>query len=147
MVAGKLRAVVCTSSLDLGVDWGDVDLVINVGAPKGASRLLQRIGRSNHRLDEPSQAVLVPANRFEVLECRAAIDAVAENAQDTPPLRTGALDVLAQHILGRAVGAPFLADELLCRSTHGGALRGARARRFRRRGRFRRHRRLRAQGL
>ena len=112
MVAGKLRAVVCTSSLDLGVDWGDVDLVINVGAPKGASRLLQRIGRSNHRLDEPSQAVLVPANRFEVLECRAAIDAIAENAQDTPPLRTGALDVLAQHILGRAVGAPFLADEL-----------------------------------
>ncbi len=112
MVAGKLRAVVCTSSLDLGIDWGDVDLVINVGAPKGASRLLQRIGRSNHRLDEPSQAVLVPANRFEVLECRSAIDAVAENAQDTPPLRTGALDVLAQHILGRAVGAPFLSDEL-----------------------------------
>jgi ATP-dependent helicase Lhr and Lhr-like helicase len=112
MAAGRLRAVVCTSSLDLGVDWGDVDLVINVGAPKGSSRLLQRIGRSNHRLDEPSEAVLVPANRFEVLECRAAIDAVTENAQDTPPLRTGALDVLAQHILGRAVGAPFLADEL-----------------------------------
>jgi ATP-dependent Lhr-like helicase len=112
MAAGKLCAVVCTSSLDLGVDWGDVDLVINVGAPKGCSRLLQRIGRSNHRLDEPSEAVLVPANRFEVLECRAAIDAVAENAQDTPPLRTGALDVLAQHILGRAVGAPFLGDEL-----------------------------------
>jgi ATP-dependent helicase Lhr and Lhr-like helicase len=112
MTRGKLRAVVCTSSLDLGVDWGDVDLVINVGAPKGCSRLLQRIGRSNHRLDEPSEAVLVPANRFEVLECRAAIDAVAENAQDTPPLRTGALDVLAQHILGRAVGEPFLADEL-----------------------------------
>ncbi|HTQ83617.1 MAG TPA: ligase-associated DNA damage response DEXH box helicase [Pseudolabrys sp.] len=112
MTRGKLRAVVCTSSLDLGVDWGDVDLVINVGAPKGCSRLLQRIGRSNHRLDEPSEAVLVPANRFEVLECRAAIDAVAENAQDTPPLRTGGLDVLAQHILGRAVGAPFLADDL-----------------------------------
>ena len=112
MTRGQLRAVVCTSSLDLGVDWGDVDLVINVGAPKGASRLMQRIGRSNHRLDEPSEAVLVPANRFEVLECRAAIDAVAENAQDTPPLRTGALDVLAQHVLGRAVGAPFLADEL-----------------------------------
>jgi len=112
MSAGKLRAVVCTSSLDLGVDWGDVDLVVNIGAPKGSSRILQRIGRSNHRLDEPSEAVLVPANRFEVLECRAAIDAVAENAQDTPPLRTGALDVLAQHILGRAVGAPFLSDEL-----------------------------------
>jgi ATP-dependent helicase Lhr and Lhr-like helicase len=112
MSAGKLRAVVCTSSLDLGVDWGDVDLVINIGAPKGSSRLMQRVGRSNHRLDEPSKAVLVPANRFEVLECRAAIDAVAENAQDTPPLRTGALDVLAQHILGRACGEPFLADDL-----------------------------------
>jgi ATP-dependent Lhr-like helicase len=112
MAKGKLRAVVCTASLDLGVDWGDVDLVINVGAPKGCSRLMQRIGRSNHRLDEPSEAVLVPANRFEVLECRAAIEAVAENAQDTPPLRVGALDVLAQHILGRAVGAPFLSDEL-----------------------------------
>lgn len=112
MAAGKLRAVVCTSSLDLGIDWGDVDLVVNIGAPKGSSRLLQRIGRANHRLDEPSKAVLVPSNRFEVLECTAAIDAVAENAQDTPPLRTGALDVLAQHVLGRAVGEPFLSDEL-----------------------------------
>ena len=112
MAAGKLRGVVCTSSLDLGVDWGDVDLVINVGAPKGSSRLMQRIGRANHRLDEPSRAVLVPANRFEVLECAVAIDAIAENAQDTPPLRTGALDVLAQHVLGRACGEPFLADEL-----------------------------------
>ena len=75
MAAGKLRGVVCTSSLDLGVDWGDVDLVINIGAPKGASRLMQRIGRANHRIDEASRAVLVPANRFEVLECAVAIDA------------------------------------------------------------------------
>jgi ATP-dependent Lhr-like helicase len=112
MAAGKLRGVVCTSSLDLGVDWGDVDLVINIGAPKGASRLMQRIGRANHRLDEASRAVLVPANRFEVLECRVAIDAVRENAQDTPPLRSGALDVLAQHVLGCACGVPFLSDEL-----------------------------------
>ena len=112
MATGRLRAVVCTSSLDLGVDWGDVDLVINVGAPKGASRLLQRIGRANHRMDEPSKGVLVPANRFEVLECRAALDAVAENAQDTPASRVGALDVLAQHVLGCACAAPFLADEL-----------------------------------
>ncbi|MGM4920501.1 ligase-associated DNA damage response DEXH box helicase [Tardiphaga sp. 813_E8_N1_3] len=112
MSAGKLRGVVCTSSLDLGVDWGDVDLVINVGAPKGASRLMQRIGRANHRIDEASRAVLVPANRFEVLECRVAIDAVAENAQDTPPLRTGSLDVLAQHVLGCACGTPFRADDL-----------------------------------
>ena len=112
MAAGRLQAVVCTSSLDLGVDWGDVDLVVNIGAPKGCSRLMQRIGRANHRFDEASRAVLVPANRFEVLECRVAIDAIAENAQDTPPLRTGALDVLAQHVLGCACGEPVLADEL-----------------------------------
>src|SRR6202042_2851644 len=112
MAAGKLRGVVCTSSLDLGVDWGDVDLVINIGAPKGSSRLMQRIGRANHRIDEASRAVLVPANRFEVLECRVAIDAIAENAQDTPPLRIGALDVLAQHVLGCACGEPFVADAL-----------------------------------
>src|SRR5437763_1167910 len=67
MSEGRLRAVVATSSLDLGVDWGDIDLVINVGAPKGASRLLQRIGRANHRMEEPSEGVLIPANRFEVL--------------------------------------------------------------------------------
>ncbi len=112
MAAGRLRGVVCTSSLDLGIDWGDIDLVINVGAPKGASRIMQRIGRANHRLDEPSRAVLIPANRFEVLECRAAIDAIAENAQDTPPLRIGSLDVLAQHVMGCACGEPFLSDEL-----------------------------------
>ncbi|MFH1556005.1 MAG: helicase-related protein, partial [Pseudomonadota bacterium] len=112
MAAGKLKGVVCTSSLDLGIDWGDVDQVVNVGAPKGSSRLMQRIGRANHRLDEPSKAVLVPANRFEVLECRAALEAVKAGGQDTPPERTGALDVLAQHILGMACAAPFSADAL-----------------------------------
>jgi ATP-dependent helicase Lhr and Lhr-like helicase len=112
MADGRLRAVVATSSLDLGVDWGDVDLVINVGAPKGASRLLQRIGRANHRMDEPSKGVLIPANRFEVLECIAALGAIAVNAQDTPAARIGALDVLAQHVLGSACGEAFLADEL-----------------------------------
>ena len=112
MVAGKLRAVVCTSTLDLGIDWGDVDLVINVGAPKGASRLAQRIGRANHRLDEPSKALLVPANRFEVVECQAALEAAEEGAQDTPPSRPGALDVLAQHVLGMACSEPFDPDAL-----------------------------------
>lgn len=112
MAAGRLKAVVCTSSLDLGIDWGDVDLVLNVGAPKGASRLMQRIGRANHRLDEPSRAVLVPANRFEVLECRAALEAVKAGAQDTEPLRRGALDVLAQHVLGTACAGPFDEDAL-----------------------------------
>ena len=112
MAEGRLRAVVCTSTLDLGIDWGDVDLVVNVGAPKGASRIMQRIGRSNHRMDEPSKAYLVPANRFEILECRAALDAVHEAAQDTPDARQGALDVLCQHILGMACAEPFRADEL-----------------------------------
>ncbi|WP_454914736.1 ligase-associated DNA damage response DEXH box helicase [Xanthobacter sediminis] len=117
MAAGRLKAVVATSSLDLGIDWGDVDLVVNVGAPKGSSRLMQRIGRANHRLDEPSRAVLVPANRFEVLECRAALEAVRAGAQDTPPERTGALDVLAQHVLGMACAAPFDADRLFAEVT------------------------------
>jgi ATP-dependent Lhr-like helicase len=112
MAAGGLRAVVCTSTLDLGIDWGDVDLVINVGAPKGASRLTQRIGRANHRLDEPSKALLVPSNRFEVLECRAALDAAYAGEQDVALNRTGSLDVLAQHVMGMACQAPFLPDDL-----------------------------------
>jgi ATP-dependent Lhr-like helicase len=117
MADNVLRAVVATSTLDLGIDWGDVDLVVHVGAPKGASRLAQRIGRANHRMDEPSRAILVPANRFEVLECRAALEANYLGAQDTPPLIDGALDVLAQHVLGCACGAPFVADELYAEVT------------------------------
>ncbi len=112
MGSGSLRAIVATSTLDLGIDWGDVDLVVHVGAPKGASRLAQRIGRSNHRMDEPSEAILVPANRFEVLECRAAVEANYLGAQDTPPISAGALDVLAQHVLGSACAEPFGEDEL-----------------------------------
>ncbi len=112
MAAGKLRAVVATSTLDLGIDWGDIDLVIHIGAPKGASRLLQRIGRANHRLDEPSRAILVPGNRFEVLECRAALEAAEAGAQDAVLSRSGALDVLAQHVLGMACAAPFEPQKL-----------------------------------
>ncbi|HEX2839772.1 ligase-associated DNA damage response DEXH box helicase [Hyphomicrobium sp.] len=112
MAEGKLRAVVATSTLDLGIDWGDVDLVVNVGAPKGASRLMQRIGRANHRLDEPSTALLVPANRFEVLECRAALEAAKAGEQDAVTFRSGALDVLAQHVLGMACHGPFSPDAL-----------------------------------
>src|SRR5215472_587335 len=112
MTKGTLRAVVCTSTLDLGIDWGEVDKVICVGAPKGAARLVQRIGRANHRLDEPSQALLVPANRFEVLECEAARDAVMAGELDTERLKKGSLDVLAQHVLGSACSTPFDADAL-----------------------------------
>ena len=112
MTRGDLRAVVCTSTLDLGIDWGDVDLVIQMGAPKGASRLTQRIGRANHRMNEPSSALLVPANRMEVLECIAAKQAIEEGALDGDPPRKGALDVLAQHILGMACAGPFHPDDL-----------------------------------
>ena len=112
MADGRLRAVVCTSTLDLGIDWGDVDRVIHVGAPKGSSRLLQRIGRSNHRLDEPSEALLVPSNRFEVLECAAALQAAKVNAQDTDYPAVLKFDVLAQHVMGRACAGPFHADQL-----------------------------------
>ncbi len=112
MAAGKLRAVVATSSLDLGIDWAAVDLVVQVGAPKGSARLLQRIGRANHQLDQPSRALLVPANRFEVLECRAALEAVAARSLDGDPPRPGGLDVLSQHILGTACAGPFAADRL-----------------------------------
>lgn len=112
MAAGKLRAVVATSSLDLGIDWGDVDLVVQVGAPKGAARLLQRIGRANHRLEEPSKAVLVPANRFEVLECLAAREAVEEGALDGGAIAPGGLDVLAQHLTGIACAGPFDAEQI-----------------------------------
>ncbi|HEX5326755.1 MAG TPA: ligase-associated DNA damage response DEXH box helicase [Acetobacteraceae bacterium] len=112
MADGRLRAVVATSSLDLGIDWGGVDQVIQLGAPKGVSRLLQRVGRANHRMDEPSRAFLVPANRFEVLECEAAMLGVAARELDGDPPRPGGLDVLAQHLLGLACSAPFLPDEV-----------------------------------
>ncbi|HET7710123.1 MAG TPA: ligase-associated DNA damage response DEXH box helicase [Sphingomicrobium sp.] len=113
MAAGKLRALVATASLDLGIDWGDIDLVIQMGAPKGSSRLLQRIGRANHRLDEPSKGIIVPGNRFEYLEARAALDAIDDGELDPEGFRPGALDVLAQHILGVACAAPFAEEALL----------------------------------
>lgn len=112
MAAGALRAVVATSSLDLGIDWGDVDLVVQMGAPKGASRLLQRIGRANHRLDAPSRAVLVPGNRFELIECLAAREAVLAHDLDGGGIARGGLDVLAQHITGVACSGPFDAEAL-----------------------------------
>ena len=112
MARGELRAVVCTSTLDLGIDWGDVDLVIQLAAPKGASRLVQRIGRANHRLDEPSRALMVPASRFEMLECQAAREAVAENAFDWEPHHIGTLDTLAQHVMGVACSEPFELEAL-----------------------------------
>ena len=112
MTEGQLRAVVCTGSLDLGIDWGDVDLVIQVGAPKNVKRLIQRIGRANHRYNAPSKALLVPANRFEVVECVAALEAAKAHDLDGDPRGAGPLDVLCQHILIRACAGPFDEREL-----------------------------------
>jgi ATP-dependent Lhr-like helicase len=112
MVRGDLRAIVCTGSLDLGIDWGDVDLVIQIGAPKNVKRLIQRIGRANHRYNAPSKAVLVPANRFEVVECVAALEAAKEHDLDGDPKGAGPRDVLCQHILIAACSAPFDATDL-----------------------------------
>lgn len=112
MVRGELRAIVCTGSLDLGIDWGDVDLVIQIGAPKNVKRLVQRIGRANHRYNAPSKALLVPANRFEVVECVAALEAVRAGALDGDPRGPGPRDVLCQHILITASAGPFDATDL-----------------------------------
>jgi ATP-dependent Lhr-like helicase len=112
MAAGKIRSVVATAALELGIDWGDVDLVIQVAAPKGVSRLLQRVGRSNHRLDVPSRAFLVPANRFEALECRAALTAIENGQLDGEAPSPGSLDVVAQHILSCACAEPVHPDAL-----------------------------------
>lgn len=113
MAEGRLRGLVATASLDLGVDWGNVDCVIQMGAPKGSSRLMQRIGRANHRLDEPSEAIIVPGNRFEYLEAQGAIDAIAEGMRDGDTFRPGGLDVLAQHVMACACAAPFDESALL----------------------------------
>ncbi|MEO0914920.1 MAG: DEAD/DEAH box helicase, partial [Pseudomonadota bacterium] len=112
MVAGNLKAIVCTGSLDLGIDWGDVDLVIQIGAPKNIKRLVQRIGRAGHRYNTPSRALLVPANRFEVVECRAALEAVNAGDLDRTVKNDGPLDVLCQHILLRACSGPFSEEDL-----------------------------------
>ncbi|WP_282153567.1 ligase-associated DNA damage response DEXH box helicase [Ruegeria atlantica] len=112
MVRGDLRAIVCTGSLDLGIDWGDVDLVIQIGAPKNVKRLVQRIGRANHRYNAPSKALLVPANRFEVVECVAALEAAKAHDLDGEPRGPGPRDVLCQHMLIAATAGPFDADAL-----------------------------------
>ena len=113
MADGKLRGLVATASLDMGIDWGNVDLVIQMGAPKGSSRLLQRIGRANHRMDEPSKGMIVPGNRFEYLEARAALDAIDDGELDPEIFRPGTLDVLAQHVLAVACAGPFEEKALL----------------------------------
>ncbi len=115
VAAGSIRAVVTTSALELGVDWGNVQRVIQVGAPKGVSRLLQRIGRSNHRLNEPSEALLVPANRFEVLECDTAIRAIEKGQLDGEPFIRGSLDVIPQFIVNTLCSRAAKPDDIFQR--------------------------------
>ena len=124
MVRGDLRAIVCTGTLDLGIDWGDVDLIIQIGAPKNVKRLVQRIGRANHRYNAPSKAILVPANRFEVVECVAALEAVKRHALDGDPKGPGPRDVLCQHILIRACAGPVTAEALFAEVRTVGAYAG-----------------------
>lgn len=121
MVRGDLRAIVCTGTLDLGIDWGDIDLVIQIGAPKNVKRLVQRIGRANHHYNAPSKALLVPANRFEVVECVAALEAAKAHDLDGDPRGAGPRDVLCQHILIAACAGPFNADDLFAQVTSVGA--------------------------
>ncbi|MEM8670523.1 MAG: ligase-associated DNA damage response DEXH box helicase [Planctomycetota bacterium] len=111
--SGSLRAVVCTSSLDLGVDFTAVDLVIQIGSPKGAARLLQRAGRSGHQPNAISRLAFVPTNAIELIELAAAHDAIRQrHLEARQPLRKP-LDVLAQHLVTIAIGGGFESDELL----------------------------------
>lgn len=110
---GSLRAVVCTSSLDLGVDYTAVDLVIQIGSPKGAARLLQRAGRSGHQPDATSRLAFVPTNAIELMELAAAQDAIRAGHLEARPLIKKPLDVLAQHLVTVAIGGGFHSLELL----------------------------------
>lgn len=117
---GELRCVVCTSSLDLGVDFHPVDQVVQVGSPKGVARLLQRAGRSGHRPGGVSDVLCVPSHAFELIEIAAARRAATGGAIEARrPLRRS-LDVLAQHLVTLALGDGFDVDATLAevRTTH-----------------------------
>lgn len=111
--AGRVRCVVCTSSLDLGVDFPPVDQVIQIGSPKGVGRLLQRAGRSGHQPGRASRVVCVPTNTLEIIEFAAAREAATlGQIESREPIRL-ALDVLCQHVVTCASGGGFVERELL----------------------------------
>ena len=117
---GSLRCVVATSSLDLGVDFPEVDRVFQVGSPKGASRLLQRAGRSRHRPGEAGQVTCVPTHVLELVEYAAARAAIARGEIESRPPPVLSIDVLAQHCVTLALGGGFEGDTLYeeVRGTH-----------------------------
>jgi ATP-dependent Lhr-like helicase len=118
--AGTLRGVVCTSSLDLGVDFAPVEQVIQVGSPKGIARLVQRAGRSGHRPGETSHVLCVPTHAWELVEIAAVRRAVAAGTLEPRVPLQRSLDVLVQHCVTLATGGGFDADALLAevRGTH-----------------------------
>jgi len=111
--AGKLKCCICTSSLDLGVDFSVVDHVVQIGSPKGNARLVQRAGRSGHQPKKPSKVTFVPTHALELVELAALRDAIAENQIESRVPLKNSLDVLAQHVVTVAVGGGFLAEKLL----------------------------------
>jgi len=111
--SGTIKTVVCTSSLDLGVDFTAVDLVIQIGSPKGAARLLQRAGRSGHQPGAESRLVFVPTHSLELMELAAAQDAIAQGELESRPLLNKPLDVLIQHAATVALGGGFESSEFL----------------------------------
>ena len=117
---GELRAVVCSTSLELGIDIGAVDLVVMVATPKGVSRAIQRIGRSGHSLDRNSHGVLVATNINDLVEATVTAKRVRERALDPIRVQRQPVDVLAQHIVGLAAQAPIGEEELfdLLRRAH-----------------------------
>jgi ATP-dependent Lhr-like helicase len=118
--AGTLRCVVCTSALDLGVDFAQVDRVLQVGSPKGVGRLLQRAGRSGHRPGATSRVTCVPTHAFELVEVAAARAAAAAGAVEGREPVVKPLDLLAQHAVSTALAGGFRPDQLLAevRTTH-----------------------------
>ena len=109
---GELRAVVCSTSLEMGIDIGAVDLVVMVATPKGVSRAIQRIGRSGHSLDRNSHGVLVATNINDLVEATVTAKLVRERALDPIKIQEKPYDVVAQHVVGIAAVAPVKADEV-----------------------------------
>jgi len=117
---GRLKAVVCTASLDLGVDFRPVETVIQVGSPKGVSRFLQRAGRSGHRPDEVSRIYFLPTHSLELMEAAALKSAISESLIESRPPQMLCFDVLIQYLCTLAIGEGFAAPDILAevRSTY-----------------------------